>query len=553
MAPVFSTFSLDHADEALARLQADLAETRGGAGRGSDDLREGKRKRGAYFTPPPLARFVAERVLTPLLDRCEWKLGVPQLRVLDPSAGDGAMLAAAEDLLACRGGSRHAIRAHCLFALERDVATAQELRVRLPGANIWCVDALAELPSELPLMDAVVGNPPFVRSIRLRRDDPQLWQRLRGKLKATSHGEWDLYGAFVERALAWIVPHGRIGWVIPSRFFSARYAAPLRAHLAAQGVVEAVIDLGGQQVFADATTYAAVLLLHGDASAPIAATRWLGERWHHAQWQRTVLGAAPWWQPERAAFSQAATGPTLGEVAHIAKGTGTNADRVFILAGAAIDGDLVRAGEFVVERAATRPCLRGRDIVAWGHLDEDRVHTRCVVPYDGDRLLAPDELAQRWPLAWRYLRGYRTQLEAREGGRFAGEKFYAFGRPQNLRFHLQASAKIVIPDIVAAPRAQLDTSGALVIDSAYAVRPRGEEGPYGDPYFYLALLSSSVVTAWLKAAGVPLRGGYTRMKTAVLAPLPLPPPGPRLDAIIAAAKRGDRETVEAGFRAMYKL
>ena len=124
-----------------------------GAGRGGDDSRIGKRMRGAYFTPPPLARFVAERVLAPLLHRCEWLDGVPQLRVLDPSAGDGAMLAAAEDLLAARGGCRNAIRARCLFALERDAATATTLRERLPGANIWCVDALAELPSELPLVD----------------------------------------------------------------------------------------------------------------------------------------------------------------------------------------------------------------------------------------------------------------------------------------------------------------------------------------------------------------------------------------------------------------
>ena len=50
---------------------------------------------------------------------------------------------------------------------------------------------------------------------------------------------------------------------------------------------------------------------------------------------------------------------------------------------------------------------------------------------------------------------------------------------------------------------------------------------------------------------MPLRGGYVRMKTAFLAPLPLPPDGPALRAAAAAAARGDRSAAETALATAY--
>jgi len=225
---------------------------------------------------------------------------------------------------------------------------------------------------------------------------------------------------------------------------------------------------------------------------------------------------------------------------------------VFILSDASVDGDIVRAGDVVVEAAATRPCLRGRDVTGWGGLDLARPHPRCIVPYDGARLIPFADFRRRFPRAAAYLALHRATLEAREDGRFAGAGFHAFGRPQNLALHLDPSAKVVVPDVAHAPRAQLDTTGALVIDSAYAIRPRADAtGPWTDPQLLLALLASPIVRRWLDVRGVPLRGGYVRMKTAFLAPLPLPPDGPGVRAAASAAARGDRDAAEAALAAAY--
>ncbi len=254
----------------------------------------------------------------------------------------------------------------------------------------------------------------------------------------------------------------------------------------------------------------------------------------------------------------------LGEVARIAKGAGTNADGVFVLEACEVRGDHVRGrspldGAVVeVERAATRPCLRGRDVVSWGRVDEGAPHPRAIYPYDpvDATLIDFAALRRRWPRAAAQLRHHRARLEAREAGRFAGAEFHRYGRPQNLAFHADRAAKVVVPDVARVGRALIDACGALVLDSAYAVRARADlaaRSPYADPWLLALVLSSPVVALWLGVTGVPLRGGYLRLKTAYLAPLPLPAPGRALTRAVAAARAGERGAALEALRQAYAL
>jgi hypothetical protein len=176
--------------------------------------------------------------------------------------------------------------------------------------------------------------------------------------------------------------------------------------------------------------------------------------------------------------------------------------------------------------------------VAWG----DAAGAPWVlVPYRGERLIDPDELCARFPRAADYLERCRKLLEARERGRFRGETFYRFGRPQNLAFLADPAAKVVVPDVAREGRALVDDSGAFVLDSAYAIRLAA--GAPAGPSLALvaAVLNSPVVALWLRETGVQLRGGYVRMKTDYLRGLPLPPPA-CWAAVAAAVAAGDHGT-----------
>ena len=456
-----------------------------------------RRARGQVFTPPTLAEAVVGLIAAAL---------PPRPRLLDPACGDGAFLRAA----------RAVVPGATVVGVERDPQVARAARAGAPGATVRVGEALLGR-ARVPKVDAVIGNPPYVRSIRLRASDPALWAALRGRFAATSFGEWDLYGAFLEKSVDWLAGDGRVALIVPSRWLTARWAGPLRAHLAARQAVVAVIELGAAQLFANATTYASIAILGGAAqpgARPIHRHGAAG--WRTDALDLARLGDAPWIAPAPPRRARGPASLTLGEIAVIAKGAGTTGDPVFVLPDARRDGRWLRAGDVVIEAAAARPCLRGRDVgaapTAW-----------CVLPYVDGALVPWAEVQARWPKAAAYLAARRALLEARERGRFVGDRFHAFGRPQNLRFHLDPAPKVVIPDVVRTPRAWIDRGGALVLDSAYAVRPRPDApARWQDVERLHALFASPALAAWLDAASVPLRGGYRRMKTAYLAPMPLP-------------------------------
>ncbi len=511
---------------ALADLSTELAAA---ASAGADRTRSRalRRAQGAYFTPAPLVELVVGEALSARLVRRPpaWRDdGSPELLVLDPAAGDGRFLAAAASFLADHAGrrgfdpsaARAAVVRRCLVGIERDPEFAALARVRLgPGAAIHCAEALlSPIAAELAgAADVVVGNPPYLRSIRLGLVDEGLRQALRGRYAATSRGEWDLYAAFLEQALEWTAAGGEVGLVLPSRWLTARSAALLRGKLAAARAVRGLVLFGAEQIFPGATTYASIVFLSRARQDRVAVARRSGAgAWQVGEVPAGELDHAPWRLSvgrRRALVERlAAQGPRLAQVARVAKGTGTNADPVFVLAPETADA---------LEPALVRPCLRGRDVEPFGGR-----RVRLLLPYRRDgRLIAPDELARRFPRAAAYLAGHRSALERRERGRFRGPAFYQYGRPQNLAWLSAPAPKLVVPDVARGGRALVDRGAAMVLDSAYAMRPLGDEVSLG---LLLAIFNSGMVGLWLRETGVPLRGGYLRLKTAYLEPLPLPPP-----------------------------
>ena len=533
--------------EDLASLTRALAAAPAGAGADAGRERARRRSEGAYFTPPPLVEAVVREALGARLARAEpaWRRdGSPVLTVLDPAAGDGRFLAAAADALAehavARGhraaAARAAIVRRCLIGVERDPEFAALARVRLgAGAVVHCAEALLSPVGRDVRADVVVGNPPYVRSIRLGESDEALRTALRGRYAATSHGEWDLYAAFIEQALGWAREDGEVALVVPSRWLTARCAGLLRAKLASARAVRGLVLFGAEQIFPGATTYASVAFLSRAPQPSVFVARRGADGWQHGQVPAGTLDGGPWRLSVGARRTVveriAAAGPALGHVARVAKGAGTNADPVFVL-----EGDLL-AEDQGVERALVRRCLRGRDVLAYGAASDA---VRVLVPYRQDgSFIEPDELARRWPRAFAHLRRHRAVLERRERGRFRGDAFYRWGRPQNMAWLGEAALKIVVPDVARAGRALCDRDAAMVLDSAYAIRPRDRSISLG---LLLAVMNSGVVALWLGETGTPLRGGYVRLKTAYLESLPLPPPSRHARAAATLALAPDAAT-----------
>ena len=125
------------------------------------------------------------------------------------------------------------------------------------------------MPEERRGFDAVIGNPPYIRIQTLKEFAPREVEFYKRRYVSASKGNYDIYVVFVERGLSLLDRRGRLGYILPSKFFATDYGASLRELLAGAQVVDEVVDFGHDQVFEQATTYTCLLFLH---AAPHGST-----------------------------------------------------------------------------------------------------------------------------------------------------------------------------------------------------------------------------------------------------------------------------------------
>jgi len=66
---------------------------------------------------------------------------------------------------------------------------------------------------------------------------------------------------FVEKGLSLLNEQGRLGFILPHKFFNAMYGEPLRGLIAEGKHLSKIIHFGDQQIFARGTTYTCLLFL----------------------------------------------------------------------------------------------------------------------------------------------------------------------------------------------------------------------------------------------------------------------------------------------------
>lgn len=211
--------------------------------------RDGARKaRGAFFTPAPVAEFVTQ-----------WAIQSSNDRVLDPSCGDAAFLVPVVERLRALGS-----QAPVAHGVEIHPPSAQDARTRVKAAAGCArieVSDFFEVPAS-PQFDAVVGNPPYVR-----------YQGFTGRARALARAAAlragvsltalaSSWAAFVIHAAQFLVPGGRLGFVLPAELLSVNYAAPVRRYLF-DHFSQIELVLFDRQVFPDAETDVLLLLATG--------------------------------------------------------------------------------------------------------------------------------------------------------------------------------------------------------------------------------------------------------------------------------------------------
>jgi adenine-specific DNA-methyltransferase len=177
--------------------------------------------RGGYYTPAGIARFLAD-----------WAIRRPGDVVLEPSAGDGAFVAAALARLRALGAADPSIT-----AVEIDPDEAAKVR-RLPlGASgivhdgdffAWAARAFIEGRR----YSAILGNPPFLRFQYFLEQNRSIAFRLMELQGLRPNRLTNAWVPFVAVSAALLAPGGRLAMVVPAELLQVTYSAQLRKYLA---------------------------------------------------------------------------------------------------------------------------------------------------------------------------------------------------------------------------------------------------------------------------------------------------------------------------------
>ena len=401
--------------------------------------------------------------------------------------------------------------------------------------------------------DCVIGNPPYIRIQTMKEWAPLEVEIYKELFKAAKSGNYDIYVVFMEKGLQLLNPHGRLSFIIPHKFFNSKYGEPLRGIISKGEHLSHVVHFGDQQVFDGPTTYTCLMFLdkakckecrfvkvdsleswkaaisngdnnldttHGIAEGMIPATQVTSAEWNF----HVGNGAALFKKLNRMPVK-------LKDVSsRIMQGLVTGADAVFVLTNADKGTYYSEATSKYhhIESALLHPLCKGSVNLRRYHVSEVTKSILFPYKYVGGKalLLSPKELSKKYPHAWKYLQLNQKDLQEREHGKWKHEKWYAFGRSQNLSQMEQK--KILTPSIAKVVSFTFDS-----IDSYYFLGSGGGGGGgYGITLkneslftyeYILGLLNSHLLDWIVKRTSSYFRGGYYAFSRQFIEQLPIRP------------------------------
>jgi type I restriction-modification system DNA methylase subunit len=405
-----------------------------------------------------------------------------------------------------------------------------------PGKRVNVFDWKAEFPGVMKEggFDCVIGNPPYIRIQTMKEWAPVEVELYKKHYVSASKGNYDIYVVFVERGLGLLSKQGRLGFILPHKFFNAQYGEALRGLISKGKHLAQVVHFGDQQVFEGATTYTCLLFLCRDGSNQCHFTKvdnlkiWRNSYKASECNIKAVDISAKEWNfaigEQVDLFKRLGRSSIkLGDIAHIFVGTQTSCDDVFVLDECRCVKDKIwglsrsLGKEVKVEAKCVKPFLHGKEIRRYEPVEAS---SYLICPYDISqtdfRLLGNSEMTSKYPLILAYLGANKGKLSGREKGKFRGRQWFAFGYPKSMT--LFQKPKIIVPDYNNKPSFTIDNGGHF-FKTGYGIILKQNSL---SPLFILGLLNSPLIFGYLRSIATSLRGGYVRFWTQYTEQLPIP-------------------------------
>ena len=197
-----------------------------------------EKQHGQTYTPEQISKFLTK-----------WAVRSPEDLILEPSVGEGQFVFDAQDRLIQLGADKDESQ-QSIYGMDIDLEAISTLQKRARaelGNEFPNVSEGNLFDSDLPKVDAVIGNPPYV--IRHRFENPdKIIEQYSNQLDFS--GQADLYVYFIVKALESLEPEGRFAMIVSNSWMKKKYGEEFKEYLLRELDIKALIGFQ-ESVFPD--------------------------------------------------------------------------------------------------------------------------------------------------------------------------------------------------------------------------------------------------------------------------------------------------------------
>ncbi|KKP43759.1 MAG: type ii site-specific deoxyribonuclease [candidate division WS6 bacterium GW2011_GWC1_33_20] len=371
--------------------------------------------------------------------------------------------------------------------------------------------------------DVVIGNPPYIRIQELQESSPETINYIKARYSCSKSGNIDLYLTFLEKGYNLLSKKGLLGFINPHKFFTAEMGQDLRSFLTTNKAINTIINFGTNQVFENATTYTAVIILQKEKNEVFKYYEYgNGEDYFNLEkidFLKINISDLSFgmWQFHNRNEKQfiellSRNSVKLGEICtNIFKGSSTGNDKIYVFERVSSIDDkhlMVRnlQGESVkMETSLLKPLLKAEDVRRFSLRKKSLL---VLYPYSlNGNILDKKTIMANYPMVWKYLEENKKNLQKRKI-KMKDDDYYKYSAARSLGKYEEV--KILIPDILVSSRFAFDSKGEYYHGpSIHSLLLRKDSGI--SYRALLGILNSSVFWRYIQITGTALRGDAYRL------------------------------------------
>lgn len=186
---------------------------------------DSKKLRGGYYTPQEITDFI-----------CKWAINGPNLKVLEPSCGDGNFIESAiqrfNGLGVANDDLSGLIKGIELIDEEANKAKQRAAKYGLNSNTIENKDFFSYISAiKNKKFDVVIGNPPFIRYQNFPEEHREIALKMMHELNLHPNKLTNIWVPFLVISASKLNHSGKLAMVIPAELFQVKYAAETRVFL----------------------------------------------------------------------------------------------------------------------------------------------------------------------------------------------------------------------------------------------------------------------------------------------------------------------------------